>query len=193
MKCHSLLLWAAFLGRQCGDGTASCTSGAGHLRMLGRWWSTRQSSKPSPAQRCPLLQPLTEQPRGDIGVPTEASDEDTAAAALPDLNAQFLTGLRVAELSTMWLVNGWSRALFPRFMLWARERFPHQLGNLNHSARFLDDFLPSLAAAAHTCTAASLHAVVPATGLPSLLSRVVDTVSINDRSLLPVIHIYTDS
>ena len=41
--------------------------------------------------------------------------------------------------------------------------------------------------------AASLHAVVPATGLPSLLSRVVDIVSINGRSLLPVIHIYTDS
>jgi len=78
-------------------------------------------------------------------------------------------------------------------MLWARERFPHHVGDLNHSVRFLNDFLPSLMAAAHTCTAASLHTVVPATGLPSLLCRVVDVVSINGRSLFPTIHIYTDA
>ena len=62
------------------------------------------------------------------------------------------------------------------------------------SRKKLDDFLPSLVAVGHTCTAASLHAEVPATGcLPSLLTRVLDVVSINGRSLLPTIHIYTDA
>ena len=37
-----------------------------------------------------------------------------------------------------------------------------------------------------------LHAVIPALGVPSLLSRVIDVVSVNGQSLLPVIHIYTN-
>ena len=45
--------------------------------------------------------------------------------------------------------------------------------------------------ACHTCTAASLHALVPATGMPTFLSRVIDVVSISSASLLPAIYIHT--
>ena len=100
-------------------------------------------------------------------------------------------GIRMAELAVMWNVNGWSRALFPRFMLWARERFTNQLGNLNHSERFINDFLPDLVGIVHQRISGSLHTLVPALGIPSLSSRVIDIVSINGRSLLPTIHIHT--
>jgi hypothetical protein len=36
----------------------------------------------------------------------------------------------------MWLVSGWSKEQFPRFMLWARATFSHQHGALNHGTRF---------------------------------------------------------
>ena len=55
----------------------------------------------------------------------------------------FRIGLRLAELATMWHVNGWSKELFPRFMLWAREQFPFSVGDINHSERFVTSFLPS--------------------------------------------------
>ena len=47
--------------------------------------------------------------------------------------------------------------------------------------------------ATHTCLASTLHACVPALGVPSFLSRSIDVVSINGRSLLPTIHVFTDS
>jgi hypothetical protein len=118
--------------------------------------------------------------------------EQGGAVPIP-LEDMYRVGIRMAELATMWHVHGWSKCEFPQFMLWARENFPHMLGNLNHSTRFLHDFLPSLAAAGHVCTSASLHAIVPALGLPSLLTRVIDIVSVKSRSLLPTIHIYTNT
>jgi len=143
----------------------------------------------------PLLPCLPLLPSVVAGDDVLDDDDDVAVGTpLPRIqDGQYAIGMRMAELATMWHVNGWSKDQFPRFMLWARERFPHHVGDLNHSVRFLNDFLPSLMAAAHTCTAASLHTVVPATGLPSLLCRVVDVVSINGRSLFPTIHIYTDA
>ena len=106
---------------------------------------------------------------------------------------QYPIGMRLAELSVMWHVNGWSKAEFPRFMLWAREHFPCAFGNINHSGRFLADFLPAVVGVSHTCLAGSLHSLIPALGIPSFLARVIDVVSINGRSLLPVIYIYTTS
>ena len=72
-------------------------------------------------------------------VSSVAEDDDTDVEVckplgLPPVDmAKYKIGIRMAELAVMWNVNGWSRALFPRFMLWARERFPNQLGNLHHS------------------------------------------------------------
>ena len=48
-------------------------------------------------------------------------------------------------------------------------------------------------ATAHTCVAGSLHSVLPATGLPSFVARIIDVVSIDGRSLLPTIYVYTNS
>ena len=106
----------------------------------------------------------------------------------------YAIGIRVAELATMWYVNGWSQTMFPEFLAWAKTRLPQSpFGSLNHSKRFVHDFLPSLTYATQVGTAASLHAVVPALGIPSMLSRVIDIVSVNGQSLLPIIHIYTNS
>ena len=106
---------------------------------------------------------------------------------------QYSMGMRLAELSVMWHVNGWSNQKFPCFLAWATKHFPYAFGNLNHSRRFLDSFLPSVVQATHTCLASTLHACVPALGMPSFLSRIIDVVSINGRSLLPTIHVFTDS
>ena len=94
--------------------------------------------------------------------------------------------MNMAELATCWLTNSWSKELLPEFMLWACERF-QGFGNTNHSSRFLDEFEVSLVAALHTCTASDLHSIVPATGMPSLLSRVIDVITLTGSSLLPVI------
>ena len=109
-------------------------------------------------------------------------------------HSEYAIGIRVAELATMWYVNGWSQLMFPEFLAWAKTRLPQSpFGSLNHSKRFIHDFLPSLTYATQVGTAASLHAVLPALGIPSLLSRVIDIVSVNGQSLLPIIHIYTNS
>ena len=100
-------------------------------------------------------------------------------------------GIQLAELSTMWLVHGWQVEAFPMFTNWLQQQAPGIIGNLNNSKRFLRSFQPSMVQACHTCTAASLHALVPATGMPTFLSRVIDVVSINGASLLPVIYIHT--
>ena len=105
----------------------------------------------------------------------------------------YCIGMRLAELCTMWLVQGWQAESFTKFTYWLGEQAPGIIGNLNHSGRWLRGFQASLIQACHTCTAASLHAILPATGLPSLLSRVVDVVSIHSASLLPVIHVYTST
>ena len=105
----------------------------------------------------------------------------------------YCIGMRLTELCTMWLVQGWQAESFTKFTYWLGEQAPGIIGNLNHSGRWLRGFQASLIQACHTCTATSLHAILPATGLPSLLSRVIDVVSIHSASLLPVIHVYTST
>ena len=106
---------------------------------------------------------------------------------------RYAIGMRLAELSVMWHVNGWAKQKFPCFLAWATKHFPYAFGNINHSKRFMDSFLPSVVQATHSCLASTLHACVPALGLPSLLTRIIDVVSIHGRRLLPTIHVFTDS
>ena len=73
-------------------------------------------------------------------------------------------------------------------MAWLRGNFPGSFGNIQHSERFLKAFLPSLVSNVHTCIASSLHSILPATGLPSLITRIIDVVSTDGRSLLPTIY-----
>ena len=96
----------------------------------------------------------------------------------------FSVGVRLAELATMWLAHGWQKNTFSQFVAWTNRQDPNLLGTLNHSDRWLNGFQASLIQACHTCTASSLHALVPATGTPSFLSRIIDVVSINRFSLL---------
>ena len=103
----------------------------------------------------------------------------------------YAIGMRLAELATMWCTHGWQKDAFPKFAQWLSQQAPNIIGNLNHSARWLSGFQGSLIQACHTCTASSLHAVLPATGTPSYLSRVIDAVSINSHTLFPTIHVHT--
>ena len=74
-------------------------------------------------------------------------------------------GIRMAELATMFYVNGWAQSMFPKFLAWAQTRLPQSpFGNINHSTKFIHEFLPSLAFATQTCVAASLHSIIPALG-----------------------------
>ena len=100
----------------------------------------------------------------------------------------------MAELATMFYVNGWAQSMFPQLLAWTQAQLPQSpFGDVNHSANFVHEFLPSLTFATQTCVAADLHSIIPALGLPSLLSRVIDVVSVNGQSLLSTIHIYTNT
>ena len=105
----------------------------------------------------------------------------------------FLPGMPLAELATQWLIMGNSRHKWPELMTWLRDRTPGAFGTINHSKHFLNGFLVALVGTAHTCISSSIHSIVPATGLPSMLSRIIDVVSIQGRSLLPVIYLYTNA
>ena len=106
-------------------------------------------------------------------------------------HSTFAIGLRMAELATMWCVQGWQKDSFGQFTNWLKQQAPDLIGTVNHSTRFLNGFQASLIQACHTGAASSLHALLPATGTPSFLSRIIDVVSINSASLLPTIHMYT--
>ena len=79
---------------------------------------------------------------------------------------QYSMGMRLAELSVMWHVNGWSKQKFPCFLAWATQHFPRVAGHLNHIRRLLDSLLPSVVKATHTCLASTLRACAPAPGMP---------------------------
>ena len=105
-------------------------------------------------------------------------------------HSNFAIGLRMAELATMWCVQGWQKDAFGQFTNWLKQQAPDLIGTLNNSTRFLNGFQVSLIQACHTGAASSLHALLPATGTPSFLSRIIDVVSINSASLSPTIHMY---
>ena len=164
--------------------------------------SSNAGRQPLAATTAAISESLPECLPGDVA--TDSDDDDLGLDALSggepmstlhrwQSHPAFAKGIRLAEIATMWHVNGWSKNQYGNFMAWMRKHFPDQVGNLQHSKICLDGFLPSLVATAHTCVAASLHSIVPALGIPSLLSRVVDVVSINGRSLFPIIHIYTSA
>ena len=99
----------------------------------------------------------------------------------------------MADLATMWCVNGWAKSKFPEFLRWAASQLGvSSFGDLNHGKRFVMEFLPSLVAAVDVGIASSLHSMVPALGIPSLFARVIDVVSVKGQSLFLVIYVYTN-
>ena len=51
-------------------------------------------------------------------------------------HSNFATGLRMAELATMWCVHGWQKDAFPQYNNWLKQQAPDLIGTLNHSRRF---------------------------------------------------------
>ena len=47
-------------------------------------------------------------------------------------------GIRLAELSTMFLVQGWHIDSYPKFTTWLKQQAPGNTGNLNHSTIFCE-------------------------------------------------------
>ena len=138
-----------------------------------------------------------EAPSEHVAIGTDGDDSDIdleGPARLPKItrsklnvwraHPNFGPGMRLAELATQWLVNGNSKNQWCAHMAWLRKSVPGSFGNINHSSWFLDRFLMSLVGTAHTCVSSSLHSIIPATGMPSMFSRIIDVVSIKGRSLL---------
>ena len=108
------------------------------------------------------------------------------------MHPHYKMGMTLANLATLWAVEAWPKEKFGEFVAWASTRFPYELGTYNNSKNWINEFLYSLMAEVHVATCATLHTVVPATGLPSFLSRVIDIVSSNaGASYLPVVYVYT--
>ena len=48
-------------------------------------------------------------------------------------HSNFAIGLRMAELATMWCVQGWQKDAFGQFTNWLKQHAPDLIGTLNHS------------------------------------------------------------
>ena len=109
----------------------------------------------------------------------------------------YAPSIRMAQLSTFWITSGLPHTKFPSFIAWANARRSDEeglaFGNINHSHHFLQEFAASIADALRYCTCAGLHARLPATGLPSDLTRVIDIVTIGGVGLLVIVYIQTDT
>ena len=79
---------------------------------------------------------------------------------------------------------------WPEFLNWFARTAPGFGGNVNHSWHWLQELGFPLTRTLLTNAAASLHCVVPALGMPSDYVRVIDVVTINQVSLLPIIEIH---
>merc|ERR1712051_1105716 len=88
--------------------------------------------------------------------------------------------------------------MFPKFSVWINTACGPAIGgtppfgNTNHSRHFITEFAQSLKHAVDFSTYASVHALVPATGLASDLTRIIDIVTIGGVSLLVIVHVLTD-
>ena len=58
---------------------------------------------------------------GDLG---ESANGDRSPDTLQKWRSHpnFVMGMRMAELATMWYVNGWAQSHWPEFMAWGRRR-----------------------------------------------------------------------
>ena len=78
-----------------------------------------------------------------------------------------------AELSVFWLTAGLPGERWADFLAWLRTKAsPGSVADINCSHHWLDEFGMSLCQIVSSRTAGSLHAVVPALGLPSDFVRV---------------------
>ena len=129
-------------------------------------------------------------PRADDAPPAPTTKQ--AEIVRRTEHPHYKIGMNLASLATLWAVEGWPKHKFQAFVAWAATRFPFEFGTMNNSARWISEFSLSLRSALHTAICSEIHAIVPATGMPSFLSRVIDVVSTKaGASLMPTIHVYT--
>ena len=103
-------------------------------------------------------------------------------------------GVRVAELSAFWIVNGMPRHMLPRFLTCLDRHFRGQFGDLNHGRRWLDQFSISLGKAVDRSLYANHIGIMPALGIPSDVTRIIDGVSTRSgESFFVVIHLLTST
>ncbi len=108
-------------------------------------------------------------------------------------HSNYRAGMHVAEVTTFWITAGLPDYRFEEFMAWATARFPGQFGDVNHSKHWVQEFCTSLTKAVQRNTAASTHALTPALGIPSDITRVIDVVSLSGVSLLPIVEVHTNA
>ena len=103
-------------------------------------------------------------------------------------------GMTLGSLAMFWSVQCLPRKLFTAFVAWASTRFPNEFGNINNCEKWIERFLPSVQGTLLTHVASDIHTIVPATGMPSFISRVVDVVTPQEGcSYLPIIYVYTSA
>lgn len=134
----------------------------------------------------------------DLDVTEEATgSEHKSVLETWQTHPHYLPSIRMAQLSTFWITSGLPHMKFASFIAWANSHVSDgtelAFGNINHSHHFLSEFAASIADAVRYCTCASLHARLPATGLPSDLTRIIDIVTIGGVGLLVVLYIQTDT
>ena len=141
----------------------------------------------------------SESEESDFG---ECADEAPPRRWKPSLQTwrdhlNYLPALRMAQLATFWITSGLPQTKIPSFLAWANslamDGIQLAFSNTNHTHRFIDEFACSLADAIRFCTCAGLHTRLPAIGLPSDLTRIIDIVTIGGVGLLVILFIQTDS
>ena len=99
-----------------------------------------------------------------------------------------------AELSVFWFTAGLPDTRWAEFLAWLRAKAsPGCVADINCSSHWLNEFGMSLCNTISSRTAGSLHALVPALGLPSDFVCVIDVVTVAGISTLPVVAIHTSS
>ena len=109
----------------------------------------------------------------DIGAASGAGMESDNPSILEQwrCHPNYPVGLRVAQISTFWTVNGLPAERFPKFLSWLGAAHPGVVGNASHSFQLLDEFACTMGRTLKECVCGALHTIVPAMGLPSNLSR----------------------
>ena len=143
----------------------------------------------------------------DAAAPTPDDDDDLDLSDVDETpriklrlnewqgHAKYISGMRMAQLATFWITSGLPQWTFSSFICWANKLgsdVAPVLGNTNHSHHFLREFAASLAQAVRHGSCAGIHSTLPATGLPSDLTRVIDIVTIGGVGLLVIAYIHTD-
>ena len=108
-------------------------------------------------------------------------------------HTNYMPGMTHAELSAFWITTGLPATRWPGCLEWFRSRAPPStVVDINCSFHWVQEFSTSLSKTMLSHSAASIHSMVPALGIPSDLVRIIDVVTIGPGvSTLPIIFVHT--